>query len=109
LSSDKDIVHFFKKAIPSLLILCFFSTIYSAPNKAKEATKKKEEVEKRRSEEAAAQRQARIDKHYNMQTKDVQKRMKKNKALTKNYYKKRRNQNWFTDLFKKKHECKGVN
>ncbi|MFP4058878.1 MAG: hypothetical protein ACLFUC_00160 [Bacteroidales bacterium] len=98
---DTKIVKFIVKRIVSffvfLILVCSFS-IYGQPSSAKKA---KKEAEKRKEEVQKANElkvQMALEHHVEIQSPEVQKRMKTNNKKTKKYYQKKNRRKFFSDL-----------
>jgi hypothetical protein len=82
------------------IILCFLPiTVIAQKNDAKKVEKRKEELRIKREQAAEAERDKNLKHHFDIQTKNVQKRMKQNQKLTNNYYKKKLGLTFFEKLF----------
>lgn len=74
--------------------------------KSKNAEKKKEQLALEQEKAAEAKQDASVKHQFNIQSKSVQKRMKKNQQETTNYYNKKLGKTLFQELFGKKNKRK---
>ena len=86
----------------TLIIICSLNAVSGQPAKVKEAEQKKKDLEQQQHEMAVSKRNARLQKHFDMQSPDVKKRMKANQKLTERYYRRILGRDWFHCIFKKR-------
>ena len=90
-----------KRILISVLASLFFLSIAAQvrPLKDKNKENKKEEVREEKRKASIAARDARLKHHLEIQTKKVQRRMKKNLLLTNKYYSRKLHQTFFQRIF----------
>ena len=76
--------------------------MFGQPKAVKEAEKKKEQRAQEQELEAKRKHDELLLKHFNMQGKKTQKRMKENKKLTEKYYKQQTHKSLYEKFCKKR-------
>jgi hypothetical protein len=89
------------------LILCLLPVFINAQKKdAKKIEERKEQLRIEREKAAEVQREAGLKHHFEIQTKNVQKRMKQNIRSTNKYYNRKLGLTFFQKLFPEKKKRK---
>jgi hypothetical protein len=90
-----------KRILFSVLASLFFLSIAAQvrPLKDKDKENKKEEIREERRKASIAARDSRLKHHLEIQTKKVQRRMKKNLRHTNKYYSRKLHQTFFQKIF----------
>lgn len=88
------------------VVFCLFSLIVYPQADPEEYQKKAEKAKEAKRLKTEEYQQKLVQRHYDIQSKEVKKRIKKNNKQTEKYYKKKLNQTFWGNLFKKKNKYK---
>jgi hypothetical protein len=98
----KNILRNFKTVWFIVIISILISGCFVHRNAAEKAQNKSEQIKIKQKKEAAASEDASKRKHFKMQSKKVQARMKDDERKTSSYYNKKLGRSFFSLLFGKK-------